>query len=163
MAKPKAERWLTTTFIRGVDETARARMQIEGRAYPRASPLCCLAKFDSVLHPCSHVVEAAHFIPRQRVENALWEMLRDAGIIEDEYARAFLPEERDEIILIAAWDPRNGGLACQHHHRRFDAHAGSPRAPKIVVPRARLPVHVEEFICDYGFDGMGWLDERFPR
>jgi len=68
-----------------------------------------------------------------------------------------------EVILIAAWDPRNGGLACQHHHRRFDAHAGSPRAPKIVVPRARLPVHVEEFICDYGFDGMGWLDERFPR
>ena len=148
-------------------------MQIEGRAYPRASPLCCLAKYDPVQRPCSHKIEAAHFVPRQRVENAMWDALLDAyteppELIEREsgytqvWAVPLTREERWELILIAAWDPRNGDLGCEHHHRRFDAHAGSPRAPKIIIPRAALPVHVEEYIGDYGFDGMGWLDDRFP-
>src|SRR5690349_1887019 len=54
-----------------------------------------------------------------------------------------------DLILLAAWDCRNGGLGCEHHHRRLDSHADSPRAPVLCVPEVALPEHVLDFTADY--------------
>lgn len=175
MAKPKAPRWLTQAFADGVDELVPPLSERHG-AYPGAWAHCFLAHHDPARHPCegqTGTYERFHFIPRQRVENALGALLPDDGqpfmetaevwdpsTTPAEEAPYFIFRGRADLILIAAWDPRNGDLGCEHHHRRFDGHATSPRAPKIIVPWDFLPDHVDEFVVDYGLDGPA--SERFP-
>lgn len=67
--------------------------------------------------------------------------------------------EVDDLILVAAWDSRNAAHGCEHHHRRYDGHACSPTAPRIVIPYSALPPRVIHFAFDYGIDAQ--LD-RFP-
>lgn len=159
MAKPKAPRWLTEAFRDGVDEF----LNLEDPTWhhrPSQYP-CWLAPHDPAGHECTGPLERFHFIPRQRVENALGALLPQnaAGWSAEARERGGLgfPEPRD-LILVAAWDPRNGAHGCEHHHRRFDGHALSPEAPKIIVAAAALPERVNNFVDDYGL-----LSDYFGR
>lgn len=171
--KPKAARWLTEAFRDGVDETyAPHGVPIIAAAYPGAAAGCWLAHHDPARRPCSGPFERFHFIPRQRVENALGALLLGAEV--EEYwndwngeeggagtNRFLMPQDwREELILLAAWDPRNGGLGCEGHHRHFDGHLVSLPREQIVVPRTALPLHVEEFITDFGLEAAA--EQRFP-
>jgi len=169
---PDAPAWLREAFKDGVDDREMVyrdgveRFRRKGRSYAGANPWCWLAQFDPKRVPCGgqpgKVIERFHFIGRQRVEAAMWEALREARILIPE-RRQFIPlrkEHRDELIRLAAWDPRNGGLGCELHHRRFDSHADSPGAPKITVPAPRLPLHVVEFVADRGLETTA--ADRFP-
>lgn len=167
MAKPKAPVWLREAFRDGVDEEGRHQriLTMRAPAYVGASGACWLAQHDPARRPCSGPHERFHFVGRQRVENAMWDRLRDALIEEDDgeggtFRTPFLRFEVWDLTLLAAWDPRNGGVGCEHHHRRFDGHACSSRAPKIVVPRLALPAHVEDWGADYGLEHE--LERKFP-
>lgn len=149
MPKPKAEAWLRESFATGVYE----RVAAENR---RSALPCWLAQHDPRRRPCSGRGEIFHFIPRQRVENALGALLPTFPPAWE--GPSFTLEDARELILLAAWDPRNGGIGCEHHHRRFDSHA----TPELSVPLAALPAHVIEFAHDYDFIGSGWFAERFP-
>lgn len=172
MPKPKADDWLREAFRDGIDDrhvlsyhrdpkiaaTARAPR----RAYPTAHPDCWLAHHDPKKRPCNFgprgVFERFHFLPRQRVENAMWSTV--PGHMK---TTAEVPIDVDwdptDIILLAAWDPRNGELGCEHHHRRYDGHADSPSAPKIIVPAFALPQHFDEYVADYGLEQQA--EDRF--
>lgn len=170
MAKPKAPEWLRLAFRDGVDEREEARLEEASAAYPGAWAACWLAQFDTRMRSCTgqHLgvvpnLERCHLIPRQRVEGTMWEQLRWSAIYEVHSARVTegvfrelsIPE-RDALILLAAWDPRNGVMGCQGHHRRFDGHA----TPGLWVPEPASPVHLREFVDDNGL----WspYEERFP-
>lgn len=179
MAKAKAPRWLTESFRDGVDQFATA----EGhppKPYPLANPWCWLARHDPARAGCDGALERFHYIGRQRVENALGALLpfavditfNDDGSINiggppppvDAAGRISGPppiaeEWRDEITLLAAWDPRNGGLGCEGHHRRFDGHQVSLPRHRIIVPRIALPGRVVDFAGDYGLESD--LERKF--
>ena len=152
MPRPKAPAWLRESFRDGVDE------QAQRTAVPRVKPAlaaegfqsiyCWLAQHDPLKRPCEGRLERFHWINRQRVENALGVLLRIQVYIGSE-------EDREYLILLAAWDARNGGIGCEAHHRRFDSHA----TPSLVVPRSSLPAHVEEFTADWGLELE--LERRF--
>lgn len=156
MAKPKAPEWLREAFRDGVDDREMVyadgveRFRKKGRPYAAANPWCWLAQFDPKQLPCAgqpgHFIERFHFLRRLSVEDRIGFMLGRLPGDAYEMSKA----DRDEFILLAAWDPRNGGLGCEHHHRRADKQAGSPRAPSIDVPPFALPEHVDEFIADWG-------------
>jgi hypothetical protein len=156
--KPKAPRWLTEAFRDGVDERDASawRKVTNDRAYWSAHPLCFLAQHDPLQRPCSGRLERMHFVNRQRVENALamvlpitsYRTVSTQGLFADEIAR--------DLILLAAWDSRNGGIACESHHRRLDSHA----TPELIVPHDALPDHVIEFGRDYGLESE--LERRYP-
>lgn len=156
MSKPKAPRWLTEAFADGVDE--RAEYEASPMKHRRIGgvPACWLAQHDPARRPCSGKLERFHFIPRQRVEHALGAMLLwatfdnpDDAVDDDSLAR--------ELVLLASWDPRNGGIACEHHHRRFDGHA----TPALRIAWDYLPDHVDEFAMDWGLTDQ--LERRFPQ
>lgn len=164
MAKPKAPTWLREAFRDGVDDREMVyadgveRFRKKARPYAGANPWCWLAQFDPKQLPCAgqdgHLIERFHFLRRQSVEDALWALLPDAGYfpsLPDDSVTSMMDRwDRDALILLAAWDARNGGLACEHHHRRADKHAGSPRAPSIDIPAFNLPEHVDDFVNDWG-------------
>lgn len=171
MAKPKAPAWLREAFKDGIDDREMVyrdgveRFRRKGQPYPAANPWCWLAQHDPAQLPCAgqpgKVIERFHFIGRQRVEAVLWDGLLGAIVDpEGDYPYALAGDDLWSLILLAAWDPRNGGLGCEHHHRRLDGHAVSPRAPQIVVPGPLVPAHVAEFVTDYGLE-IPFVD-RFP-
>jgi hypothetical protein len=145
MSKAKAPEWLREAFRDGVEEhVAHLRGLI---VHPHDA--CFLARHDDRRRPCSGPYERFHFINRQRVENAMAALLPYAW--EADALGAFLTETewtRDDLILLAAWDPRNGGIACEGHHRRFDSHL----TPPLTVPRLQLPARVIEFVTDNGIE-----------
>jgi hypothetical protein len=145
---PDAPRWLLEAFRDGVDDFAHNERPLMGyMPYAGAWPGCFLANFDTAKIPCSgqqERYERFHFIPRQRVEKIVADLLYTANF-EDPFRLLDIAERR-EIVALAAWDARNGGLGCEHHHRRYDSHAHSPQAPRIVVPAMHLPEHVDDFI-----------------
>lgn len=156
MAKAKAPRWLTQAFQQGVDAFAAEETPI-GRVvgnYEGTNRFCWLAAHDPAKRPCTPGrLERFHFIRRQDVEGAMWAQLREAriwrcqpGVLDP---CLMFPWERDELILIVAWDPRNGGLACEQHHRRYDQHQVSLPSERLIVPRSALPSRVVEFAGDY--------------
>jgi len=161
VAKPKAERWLTDAFAEGVDEQHEIERRRMTFAYPGALLDCWLSHFDPAQRPCSPgPLERFHFVRRQDVEARIWQQLTGAtwrlpGLYPAEYPKG----RRDELILLAAWDSRNGGYACEQHHRRYDRHQVSLPSEQIVVPYEKLPGRVVAF----GFDwSEGALLERFP-
>lgn len=120
---------LAESFRDGVDE------QIRG------GDLCWLAPHDD--RPCSGRLERFHFIGRQRVRNALGALLPHWGLTVG------VPDyDKDALAELAEWDARNGGVACEYHHRRFDGHL----TPSLKVPAASLPAHVLEFAEDWGLE-----------
>lgn len=152
MAKPKAPRWLTEAFRDGVDERQWERVRLN------LADSCWLAQHDPLRRPCSGRLERVHMIPRQRVERALDALLPTGGSVFLNGEAAILDHlDRRDVILLAAWDPRNAVLGCGgEHHPRFD----SKQTPALVVPRSALPGHVEEFVADYGLETSA--EERFP-
>jgi hypothetical protein len=172
-----APAWLREAFRDGVDDREMVyrdgveRFRAKGRPYAGANPWCWLAQFDPKRLPCAgqpgKVIERFHFIGRQRVEKALGALLPDyteaiaAGDVEPGGAVDFIDWQTmlTDVILVAAWDSRNAGLGCEHHHRRFDNHAHSPAAPAIKVPAFALPEHVDDFVIDLGLEHVA--EERF--
>lgn len=149
MAKPKPPRWLTASFADGVVELAPARPK---PAYRGALGRCWLAQHDPRCRPCELPLDRAHLIPRQRVENALGALLGRRPNEADELSK----RDRDDLILLAAYDPRNAVIGCRAHHRRLDNHA----TPALVIPQSVLPAHIFEFASDYGLEAE--LERRFP-
>lgn len=150
MAKPKPPAWLTTAFAEGVVELAPAR---PAPAYNGALGRCWLAQHDERRRQCSGRLERAHLIPRQRVENALGALLPEDRYYLPDYGLS--DDVIRDLILLAAWDPRNGVVACEAHHRRFDSHL----TPALAVRYEHLPSHLIQFAFDWGIDSQ--LD-RFP-
>ena len=185
MAKAKAPSWLREAFSRGVDAYTAAEHPIgHVGLYEGANRFCWLAQHDPAKRPCTPGrLERFHFIRRQDVEGAMWAQLPDtiqycsdcggAGgfAVERMIGHSFIecgacegrghfsPYDPDELILIAAWDPRNGGLACEQHHRRYDQHQVSLPRERVIVPYAALPSRVIHFGFDYS---EGRLLDRFP-
>lgn len=167
----KAPAWLTQAFADGVDERQPPGGIRLRPPYVGAYPTCFLARHDERRRPCSGRIERFHFISRQRVENAMGALLPYAGMTPcgrcvpgDAEAECdaceggliFFPaEDRRDLILLAAWDPRNAELGCEGHHRRFDSHL----TPALTVPYSALPASVVLFAFEWGIDGQ--LD-RFP-
>lgn len=151
--KPKAPRWLTESFRDGVDEreTMRALYDLAFKGTG-----CCLAQHDPHDRPCSGRLERFHYINRQRVENALGALLPRTPYWHWPGERGITGELRDELILLAAWDPRVGGIGCEGHHRRLDSHL----TPELVIAKSALPDHLLEFATDWGLESS--LEERFP-
>lgn len=147
MPKLKAPRWLTTGFAEGVVGLALPR---PAPAYKGALGRCWLAQHDKRHQPCEGPLERAHLIPRQRVEKALGALF-DWGAQGTENWNLIV-----DLIQLAAWDPRNGCIACQLHHRRFDSHA----TPELVVPLSSTPGHLAQFVVDWGLEGP--FEDRFP-
>jgi hypothetical protein len=155
--KPRSPVWLCESFRDGVDERelveVGAGFASEWRYYG-----CWLAQFDPLEQDCGGrnfpYLERFHFISRQRVENALGALL--PWWASQPLRGGFRMDERNELILLAAWDPRNGGIACEAHHRRLDSHA----TPELVVPRSALPKHVLEFAEEWGLESQ--LESKFP-
>ena len=100
---------------------------------------CWYAGSPSCFSPCSGHLEAAHWIKRQRVRNAL-------------QALDFPPD----AVQRAEWDVRNGVPMCQTHHRRFDAQ----QMPPLVIWRHEVPNEVEAFVEDWGLETA--LADRCP-
>lgn len=146
MAKPQAPRWLTQSFADGVVEQMPPW---PAPAYRGALGRCWLAQHDDRRRPCSGRLERAHLIPRQRVENALGALLPWGAAGTEEW------NHFADLIQLAAWDPRNGVVVCEAHHRRFDSHL----TPALTVPLDSVPDHLIDFAFDWGIDGQ--LD-RFP-
>lgn len=139
--KPKAPRWLTESFAVGIDER-EAMAQLD----EWTDAQCWLAQFDPTNRRCSGRYERFHYVSRQRVENALRALLPDVSVF------SAYPGVDADLVLLAAWDPRNGGIACEAHHRRFDSHLVPLPSEQIVVPYDALPEHVIEFADDYGLE-----------
>lgn len=180
MAKAKAPPWLREAFRDGVDERVPPGGVRLAPAYRGAYPNCWLAHHDPRRRPCTGPLERFHFVNRQRVENALGALMPDPGELCTACAGqgviygqsisihwdcegcggtggAAPPDfALADLILIAAWDPRNGGVGCEGHHRRLDGH----NTPSLVVPAPELPAHVHEFAADWSLEGP--LEDRFP-
>lgn len=126
--------WFTVGGVR-----QPGRMEIGGERR-RA---CYLWRFDADQEgederDCSGRLEAFHFIGRQRIRNALYPLLR--GV--------FPPDVVAELILLAEWDPRNGGPGCTHHHRPYDGHVTSG----LKIPAAAVPLHTLYFASHWGLE-----------
>lgn len=111
---------------------------------------------------CGGRIEGAHWIKRQAVEE---QIRRQYGPYVDGLPRpggrgpADWELDRDDLIALAAWDPRNGVPACQRHHGRFDGRLVNAAEP-FVVYRPFAPVHVEEFVADCGLETR--LEQKCP-
>jgi hypothetical protein len=160
MAKPKPPRWLTQSFADGVDEQ-HPRWVGGARVIMHPREACQLAQFDHRRRPCEGRLERAHLVPRQRVENAIWEALREAHIWRRQEGVCdpclMFPWERDDLILLAAWDSRNAVIGCEGHHRRLDNHV----TPELRIHAAALPDHAVEFIYDWGLESEA--ERRFDN
>jgi hypothetical protein len=158
MAKAKAPAWLTTAFAEGVLELAPPR---PAPAYKGALGRCWLAQHDERERPCFGPFERFHFIPRQRVEHTLGAVLPVAtgqwGELDGERVVEYVDFPRDEIVLLAAWDPRNGGVGCEGHHRRYDSHL----TPTLKLHAVALPDHVLDFIFGWGLESEA--ERRFRQ
>ena len=155
--KVKAPAWLTTAFAEGVLELAPPR---PAPAYTGALGRCWLAQHDERQRPCELPFERAHLIPRQRVENALGALLPrpKIDVFDPESMWTGLSKiDRDDLILLAAWDPRNAVVSCQHHHRRLD----SAQTPSLRLHSAVLPDHTVDFIYDWGLESEA--ERRFDN
>lgn len=160
MPKPKAPRWLTQSFADGVGERQPpAGLQLR-TPYPGADPNCFLARHDKRRRPCKGRLERCHLINRQRIEAAMWEMLRgDLNVFDPESIWiGFSAADRRDFTLLAAWDSRIAELGCAgEHHARFD----SRQTPTLHLDAADLPTHALDFIHDYGLEAEA--ERRFAN
>lgn len=154
---PDAPAWLCEAFRDGVDERYGAVDSDRPRvhrvpAYVGAQGYCWLAQHDPRRLPCTGRLERFHFIGRQRVKHALGALLPTYGYFpslpDDSITQMMDGFDRGALLVLAEWDARNGGVACEGHHRRFDNHA----TPELVVPGDAVPGHVFEFLCDWGLE-----------
>jgi len=178
VAKPKAESWLTTAFAEGVPELSAIDRPRPAPPYKGALGRCFLAQHDPNRKPCKGPLERFHFLRRATVEDALWARLYMAhvdepcgicidGVVDGAYPcsscnglgfwRAPLVKgEVDDLILLAAWDPRNAEVGCEGHHRRYDRAIG----PLLTVPVLALPIRTVDFVFDYDLDCQA--EDRWP-
>lgn len=115
------------------------RLDVVFAGDPDGRPLpCFFAAYDE--RPCSKDrMEAAHWINRQRIKNALWAMGMEPDLIE-----------------MAEWDPRLAVPGCTNHHRPFDSHS----TPRLWIYREEVPWEVEEAVAEWGLESA--LEDRSP-
>lgn len=147
MAKSKAPTWLRESFRDGVDERDANELCLPETHPVESNYGCWLAQFDPTDGPCAGRLERFHYLSRQRVEHALGALL-------------YNPHIARELVLLAAWDARNGSIGCEGHHRALDSHRVSLPAEQLVVPYDALPDHVIEFAEDWGLESE--LERKFP-
>lgn len=104
-------------------------------------------------------LQGAHWLKRQLIERELCYRL-DVPVPELKIAAKRGPQaaaeryrQPIELIWLAAWDPRNGVPSCVAHHHQFD-HG------QLVIDREHVPVHVEAYARDWGFETA--LEDRNP-
>jgi hypothetical protein len=151
---PAVPAWLPEGFALGVDQREAAEAVRSAEPYG-----CWLAQFDDEDRPCTNKLERCHIINRQRVEKAVGAMLLRAEV-EDYWDGWNVPmsqDLREELVNLAAWDPRNARLGCTGHHPRFDSNA----TPRLYVPFDALPGHVLEFAEDWGLEVE--LERKCPK
>lgn len=119
---------------------------------------CWLWQFDPKGLDCQGRAEAMHLIGQQRIRNFLGPKLQGA-LFED--GTSIDTALMLDLLEIIEWDGRNAKLGCVSHHRRFDGHADSPDAPKILVPAAKMPTDTLEFVADFGLEIPA--EERFEQ
>lgn len=148
--KPKAPEWLRLSFRDGVDERRGAPIPVSASR----STGCQLAQHDLLQRPCSGRLERFHYVNRQRIELAFAALM----IWTPEFdALGLTVGDVQDLVLLAAWDPRVGGVGCEMHHRRYDNHL----MPPLIVPYDALPSHVTDWASDYGLESQ--LEARPPR
>lgn len=98
-------------------------------------------------HKCEGRIEGAHWIKQQRIRKVL-ELTLPVRLGDGDYV--YDEERRQELILLAIWDPRNGVPACNRDHTVFDSQRTPLRSKQIVVWRHQVPAHVEAFAEDWG-------------
>ena len=130
--------WLTDLYA-GFYAAGIERAQHVGR---RGSA-CWLGRYDPLRLPCEGRIELCHAVNEQRVRNALYALLPTTP-------------DRDDWLLMAAWDPRLAIPGCEGHHRRFDSHL----TPPLVIPRHLAPASAVEWAADWGLESQ--LEARFP-
>lgn len=153
---PDAPSWLRAGFALTIDERAETEGLLPRSAYARGGcqeQACRLARSDALVRPCAGKFERFHYLGRQRVENALYallpgEVVHDPSPGTEEYGSGVEFPDWSDVILLAEWDARNGGIACEQHHRRFDNHL----TPPLKVAAADLPGHFLDFLCDWGLE-----------
>jgi hypothetical protein len=124
---------------------------------PDARPLpCWFSENTPGIDPCEvgpRGIEAAHWIKRQLVERVLKVVMPVGGKFGIPGASGF---DREELVVLAAWDSRNAVPSCLKHHSRFD----SQRMPPLVIWRHEVPAAVESFTADWGL--LTALEDRCP-
>lgn len=98
---------------------------------------CFFAEHDT--EPCSGVLEAIHWISKQRIRDYL-----------------IGQQLEPDLIVLARWDPRNAELGCVGHHTRFD----KTRQPPLELFYEEIPSRVLGFAGDWSLDWSLELD--FP-
>lgn len=117
---------------------------------PDATPLpCWFAENVPDAGDCEGSPRAAHFLKRRRIEKlclggGLW--------VDDGYGFYF----DDDLVQLAAWDPRNAVPSCEAHDMRHD----SLQMPPLVVPAHLAPLDAAMFCLDWGFEHE--LERRCP-
>lgn len=97
---------------------------------------------------CEGRIEGAHWIKRQTVERSL--VAGGLWVEDPDHGDGWYYE--DDLIQLAAWDPRNGVPACERHHRIFDSQRVPLPSEQIVIFREQVPAHVEAFARDWGLE-----------
>lgn len=165
--RPSAPEWLTRQFWE-----ATVFKGVGGRQVPAG---CFFFGLAGDGRECEGDIQAAHFIAKADVkswlEAQIWvcENCVDGilyGTLEADPTEGLVPYvcpacvgngmsriQRDELIVLAMYDPRNAVPACaDEHHTRFDNTRVPESAPELKVPRARVPARVLEFVEDYGLE-----------
>lgn len=121
---------------------------------------------------CEGRLEGAHWIKRQRVEGTLCHNFQTEPTLRSVHRyvkeanrgaslKDMEPRAADavDLVLLAAWDPRNGVPACSKHHARFDGHRVDA-TNELIVWRHEVPAPVESFCTDWGLETA--LEDRNP-
>lgn len=77
-------------------------------------------------------------------------VLDEARPYEAQLLREWWASIVPSLILLAAWDSRNGGIGCEGHHRRYDSHL----TPALDLRYEHLPSPVIQFAFDWGIERL---------
>lgn len=99
---------------------------------PRRVAPCWFGRYMDVDEPCNGPIQGCHFIKRQQVEKTIGARL--PAYVESVTDLTDWSLTCDEIVIVAAWDARNGIPGCERHHHHFDF--GSLLVPLELVHRA---------------------------
>jgi len=144
---------LTAHFRETAGRSYRYDGPDEGAPYfePHNRAACWLKQHDPLDRPCSAVtsggrLEAVHLIGRQAIRRVLSQNLNTGYIWQED--GGIDPNDVEDLIELAEWDPRNSALGCTGHHRRLDDHA----TPEFVLGAEALPDDFLDFVLDWGLE-----------
>jgi hypothetical protein len=140
---------LTTSFWEGTVFEHIESVTLAGPASRRVAPCWFRRYMGDVCPECDGPIQGCHFIKRQSVESVLRDLLLPPEMVY-RFAPLELTNWIGELVMLAAWDPRNGIPGCELHHAAFDG--GRLAVPLRLVERAAP--EVIEFSVDYGLESL---------